>query len=248
MKILPFIITLLSAGTALAQVPGVNPIGASDRDVDQVLGKVNVMTETTVAVDYSRHTIEPSGFIWKVETTWDESGMIQSSRSFDEDGLKLSGTLYQYKDGVKNVTTSFDSGGTRTLQTLYSFTNDGVCARMRVTDAIGVTISTAEVSHKERWSAIAEKYDDGEVVTTEYFYDANTRLIKRTISSSEQHSVLSITLNAEGFAAKSVLKDKHGKTTFEYDYEYDNHGNWTRRVTKTNGIPTQIATRDYVYF
>ncbi len=245
-----FVITALTAVLNMAaQRHGVNPLGASDRATDQLLGNVESYSERVIAIDYSRRVVEEGAFIAASEHTYDEAGNILTEKTFDEMGMMLTKTIHQYTDGVKSVSTTYDSQDTRTLQTLYAFTADGVCARMRFTDAIGVTISTSEVSHKESWACNEETFADGENVKTEYFFSASLRLTKiRRESDSDGKRETIITLDTNGFPRRAVVKSKTGRDTLEYSYEYDKTGNWTRRQTSLNGVPHEIATRTYVYF
>ncbi len=247
--VLAIIASLCISTITSAQRHGVNPLGTSDRTVDQLIGKVKSYSERVIAIDYSRRTIENGPFIGASEHVYDERGNILTEQTFDADGLSLTKTIHQYANGVKNVSTTYNAQGNRTLQTLYAFTADSICARMRFTDAIGVTISTSELSHKADWACDEETFADGENVKREYFFNSEMRIVKIVkTSDSDGKSEATITLNQNGFPQKMQVKSKTESSTLEYSYEYDDKGNWTKRQTTLNGTPTEIATRSYVYF
>lgn len=244
---------LIAGGTTIAaQTHGVNPKGYSDAKTDHLKGNVRMYTEKTYIVDYTRHVIENGDFVSCIERTYDADGAIQTERTYDADGQKLTGTLYQYKDSVKSVSTTHDAQGVRTLQTLYLFTADGYCARMRFTDAIGVTISTTEVSHGDNWASATEYFKDGEAITSTYTYDTHGNIqsieIKGDSKSTTTYSYPLIADKTKRLPTKAIKKDNKNKTTYVFTYETDGQGNWTRRITTIDGTPSEVAYREITYW
>lgn len=244
-----FVAALVATSLSHAQRPSVNPIGLSDSKTDQLRGQVEQVLERTVSVDYSRHTVEPGEFISSFERNYSLEGAVTKDVTYDEAGLLLTRTIYQYSEGRKTVSTTYDANGNRTLQTLYAFTADGHCARMRFTDAIGVTISTSEVSHTALWASDNEVFADGEKVNREYFYNEQYRLLKITSQSdSDGVSETTYTLDAQGFPRRAQQKSANAKHTIEYEYTIDEQQNWIRRVTTIDGRPAEITTRTILYY
>lgn len=237
---------------AAAQAHGVNPIGYSDAKTDQIKGAVKQYTETNYQVDYSRHVVENGAFISSIERSYDRNGQIETEKTYDNDGHKLTGTLYQYKDSIKSVSTTHDAKGERTLQTLYLFTADGLCARMRFTDAIGVTISTTEVSHGENWSSATEYFKDGETTRTTYRYDnyGNITSIEMDGDSKSETSYSYPILGdrTKRLPGKATKKENKSKTIYVFTYETDNMGNWTKRITYVEDMPVEVAYRKIEYW
>ena len=201
-RIIALFIVFCNATQSVAQRFGVNCSGATDRETAQLYGPVQRVTERVYKVDFSRHVVDKGELQSVRSVEFAENGSVKLEQTFDAANELLSKTIYQYKDSMKSVSTSYDASGTRTLQTLYANTADGVVARMRDTDAIAVTISTSEVSHMPNWAANNESFNDGERVLTEYFYNDNRRLVRVLKTSNSDVSEQTITLDANGHPKK----------------------------------------------
>lgn len=248
MRFLFVLLFSLLTANVIAQRFGVNPLRTSDRSTYQLYGKVSQITEQTYKVDYTRRIVEKGDFVSSILMKFSFDGSITEEQSFDDSGELLSKTIYQYKDSLKSVSTTYDASGTRTLQTLYANTADGVVARMRYTDAIGITISTSEVSHKKNWAAIEENFNDGEFVKTEYFYNSDMRLDKIIKKSGSDVSERVFVLDANGNPRKEISKQNGKKTILEYQYKTDDYGNWIERLISSNGKVLEQTKREIVYF
>lgn len=248
MKFFSLILFSVCSVIAIAQRPGVNPLFISDMRTDQFFGKVHTVTEQTFKINYERRVIEQGEFVGATTRIYNSDGSIATETTNDESDELLTRTIYQYANGVKSVSTTYSANGSRTLQTLYAFTADSVCARMRCTDAIGVTFCTAEISHKTNWAMIEESFADGENVSTEYFYDTNYRLTKIIANSNGNRRETQFTLDANGHPRRSVAKGQGRKITTDYTYTLDSQGNWTERIATVNGVPTEIAKRVIEYY
>ena len=231
-----------------AQRFGVNCSGATDCETAQLYGSVQKVTERVYKIDFSQREIRKGENLSVYAVEFNEDGSVRGEQTFDAAGELLSKTIYQYKDSMKSVSTSYDATGTRTLQTLYANTADGVVARMRYTDAIGITISTSEVSHMPQWAAISESFNDGEKVILEYFYNENRRLVRELKSSNNIVTERVLTLDNAGQPRKAVEKENRRKTTYEYEHKLDSHNNWIQRIVRRNGEPMQLVEREIVYF
>lgn len=238
----------LLAHEVMAQRPGVNPIGATDLVTDQFYGKVRQVDERVYAVDYSRHVLEKGDFVSGSTRIYNASGMITGERTTDAQGELLTRTVYQYKDSVKYVSTTYGAAGDRTLQTLYAYTADGHCARLRFTDAIGVTISTSEVSHGPRWAMDDESFADGESVVTQYYFNADYRLVKVEAEGGDGKTAIAYTLDADGHPKRMSRSAGGRKTVVTFDYTLDAWGNWTRRVSFIADKPFEVAERTISYY
>ncbi|MCQ2227631.1 MAG: hypothetical protein MJZ01_06975 [Bacteroidales bacterium] len=244
------LIAALAAISAFAQFPqaGVEPIGMTCRQAQGLSTNVQTIRTSTYVVDFSRHVIQQGEFLESVERNYNAIGQLESERSFDADGNKLRGTLYQYRDSNLYVSTHLDAQGQRQLQTLYAYTADGFCARMRLTDAMGLTISTSEISHTQTWSSVSESYNtDGESVETRYEYNKQGYLVNVT----RRGDVTSSTTFSYGFKklpTKMTIEKAGSKETFTFEYETNTQGDWTVRTTYKDGTPVEIARREITYF
>lgn len=227
-----------------AQQPGINPKNMSDCRTAQFKGNVATVHETITAIDYSHRTIKLGDVMNSSKYYYNENGDITKEERYDGNGLLVQKTIYQYKDGLKSVSTTYDASDIRTLQTLYANTADGFCARLRCTDAIGVTISTSEISIKENWTKQSEEFNDGEIVDSEWFYNAKGELIKTTSKGQGTNSISTITLNKEGFPSKMVIKNNGTRTTYEYTYgNISPEGNWLEMIVYKDGTPIEKRER-----
>lgn len=248
MKYFSIILFSVISVIVFAQRPGVNPLFVSDMRTDQFFGKVHTVTEQTFKINYERRVIKQGEFVGASTRIYNVDGSIATETTNDETGELLTRTIYQYANGVKSVSTTYSANGARTLQTLYAFTADSVCARMRCTDAIGVTFCTAEVSHKKNWSMIEETFADGENVATEYLYNDNLRLTKIIANSNGNRREMQFTLDTTGHPRRAITKGQGHKITTDYTYTLDNQGNWTERIATVNGIPSEITRRVIEYY
>jgi hypothetical protein len=235
---------ILVAVTSYAQQPGINPKNLSDCRTAQLKGNVAILNETITAIDYSRHTIVYGNITAISKTYYNEDGNITKKELYDGNGTLIQKTIYQYEDGLKIAATTYDASDTRTLQTLYANTADGFCARLRCTDAIGVTISTSEISIKENWTKQTEEFQDGEIVDTEWLYNNKGELIKKISNGQETDYISTITLNNKGFPIKNIVKTNNSRTIFEFVYDkISPEGNWLERTVYKDGIPIEKHER-----
>ncbi|MCQ2204082.1 MAG: hypothetical protein MJZ15_06530 [Bacteroidales bacterium] len=245
------------SGNAQSIMPGVCPRDFTDCMTDHFHSRVKSFTETVYAVDFSRNTIQKGSQTSKVERTYDELGNIQTERTFDNEGTKLSGTLYQYRDSMKYVTTTHDAQGARTLQILYEQNDSNkLCTKMRLTDAIAITICTIRIRHEDHYVKTTETFNDGEVENTEYFYNKNNTLssiikdgdVPTTITLNYGKSVSNI-FKTGNLLPQKMTVDKNGqKTVYTYTYQTDENGEWTYRQTLCDGKPVEIAERTIEYW
>ena len=245
--ILLFIINITTL--LFAQRPGVCMKGMNDRQKDQFVGAVKIVKTVTYEADFSRRVAENGEFISSSVRTYFENGEIDRERINDEQGQLLSLTIYQYRDGHKYVSTTYDANDTRTLQTLYDYNEDGVCTFMRLTDAIAVTISTNNIKHGENWVEMSERFRDGETVNERFIYDKKGHLIEHNkFGSADQTINTTYVIGKKGVATKAKIKQNGTKQTITYEYEFDTQGNWTKRITYAGGIAKEIATREISYY
>lgn len=237
-----------------AQIPGVNPVGYTDLDIDQLYGEVVSVRERTFGAKMERRVVMEDMFIACTERNYDERGNVVSDVAYDADDLIITTTIYQYSDGLKSVTMTRNAAGTPTLQTIYTMDADSMCISMRFTDAIGVTISTSEIVRDGNESTVYEQFSDGERVSTEYYYNSSKRLSKKVVTVFERigdmgdvKSTTSLSLDRNGHPSKAVVKDGSGKITYTYEYEVDEKKNWTKRVTFKDGMPVEMAYRTLEY-
>ncbi|MDO4461922.1 MAG: hypothetical protein Q4C30_05415 [Bacteroidia bacterium] len=240
---------------SFGQIPTMNdvaPIGMSDRNNAQLYGEVIKIEESIYKVDFSRRVIDKGEFINRHIVTYNSIGNELSDVKLDTDGTEAGKTITQYNtDGFKRVTTEYNEVGERIMQTLYLFTADGLCANMRLTDAMAITMATSEVSHGNNWASISTTYvgafgnDNAE---SKFEYNENGRIIKATITSSDNTTVKLAKLDSLGHP-KSIQTIVNGKTESKKTYKYvlDEYNNWTERVEYIDNKPVEIRYRSIEY-
>lgn len=245
-----FLASLLFSLAPKAQPPGVCPLHASDAATAQLIGRVKEVRLTAWVVDFSRHTIETGAQQTSCKTLYSEHGDVLEQLYYDADQQLDAHVLFQYDDaGRKRVSTTYDRHGERTLQTLYAHTADGALARMRLTDARAVTISTTEVSVAPTWTETLETYNDGETLRTRYDYDTAGHLLRFASSSPSTNTETRYRLDAAGQPIKAS-RQAAGKQqqAITFLHERDQTGNWTQRITFVNSTPVLLTKRTIVYY
>lgn len=232
-----------------AQPAGVNLEGRSDRFTAQLQGNVATVDETTWKIDYSRRTLERAEQTSHATDSFNVKGNILWRKTFDEDGLQESHTIYQYDEkGQKRVSTTYSRTGERALQTLYAYTVDGFLARMRFTDADATTISTTEVGIADFWTETVEMYKDGEKVSTIYHYDNEIRLDRVSRNDGHISTEMRYRYVVGKLPSRGTYTTSDGrKYSMTYEYETDEAGNWTRMVTYVDGRATEERVRTITY-
>ncbi len=229
----------------LAQRPAVTPLDYSDRDIDQLAHKVKSISETIYKVNYSTGEVQIGDFIAATAKDYNVNGDLTLHQTFEESGFLLTKTVYQYP----KVTTTYDANGNRTSQTLYSFTADNLCARMRFTDAMGITISTSEISHYTNHSRDEETFADGEYIRCDYYFNKNKRLTKVVIvNDKREKKEYKYSLEKSGYPKRETITADGNKTVISYTYTLDDYGNWTTRIAYVDGTPTEITIRKITYY
>ncbi|MCF0190336.1 MAG: hypothetical protein HUJ96_03635 [Marinilabiliaceae bacterium] len=247
-KILLSVVITLLPSAVISQQFSVAPLGMSDRENDQLYGPVVSVDETTWRVDYSRRTVVKGEFVMSYLTTYRSDGGVESQINKDNQGMELTKTVHQYEEnGDKRVSTTYSSDGQRTLQMLYLYTSDGLCASIRLTDALAVTISTSEVSHGQNWSGVDEVFADGEVRATVYKYNDKGRLTEISVKSNNEQTRTEMRLDSNGHPVKQTVTSTTQKSTYTYEYEVDEHRNWVRRIKYEKGTPVMLTTRIIKY-
>lgn len=252
------ILVLLCSLTTMGQsiTPGIAPKGYSDCMTNLFHSKVKSCTEKTYAADFSRHIAEKGYLTNCVEKTYDENGNILTERTFDESGEKLTGTLYQYRDSMKYVTTTHNAQGARTLQILYEENSDGQCTKMRMTDAFAITICVTRIRHEENYVKTTDTYTDGEIVNTEYIFNKDKTLSQIIKDGDYGHTTtlsygikVANVFGQQYHPKKMTIESNNGeKTIYNYEYEVDSHAEWKRRITYCDGKAIEITERTIEYW
>ncbi|MCQ2214907.1 MAG: hypothetical protein MJZ31_03195 [Bacteroidales bacterium] len=247
---------MLCCNVAVAQIETCNdvaPIGMSDSDNAQLYGKVHTVKESVFTVDYSRNVIDKGEFINSHITTYNSFGNEESVVKLDAEGAEVGKSITQYnEDRFKRVTTEYNELGERIMQTLYSFTADGVCAQMRLTDAMAITMATAEVSHGDNWASIGITYVGpfgDESSESRFEYNSLGRIEKSTIKAEGSIAVKLAKLDSNGYP-KIIVTTVNGKTESKRSYKYvlDSNNNWTERIEYADNKPVEIRYRTIEYF
>lgn len=240
---------------ASAQIETINdvaPIGMSDRENAQLYGEVISIKESIYKADFSRRVVEKGEFITSHKVTYNSAGNEVSDIKLDIDGTEGGKTITQYnEEGFKRVTTEYNELGDRIMQTLYSFTADGLCAKTRLTDAMAITMATSEVSHGDKWASVSMVYVGafGEDTSESRFeYDNKGRIEKSIITTADNTTIKQAKLDSNGHA-KTILTTVNGKTESKkrYTYVLDHRNNWTESVEYVDNKPVEVRYRTIEY-
>lgn len=241
---------------AVAQIETIHdvaPIGMNDSENAQLYGKIKTVKETVYTVDFSRHTVEKGDFINSLVTSYNSEGYIETEVTLDSDGEEAGKTITQYNEPqVKRVSTKYNELGNRIEQTLYSYTAEKLCAQMRLTDALAITMATSEVSHGDRWSSITTTYVGafGEDISKSRFeYNESGRVVKSVIESGGNTTTKQVKLDPYGHP-KILVTSAKGQADQKSTYKYvlDGKNNWTERTEYVNNKPIEIRYRAIEYF
>jgi len=104
---------------------------------------------------------------------------------------------------------------------------------------ISLPIESDEIDYIHKAASVRDKLNR----TKKKIYKDKKKTITKLIEYSSNNSVSKIKITTE---------DTEGKTNtqnIKYDYtKFDKHENWTERITYTEGIATNIVTRQYTYY
>ena len=84
-----------------------------------------------------------------------------------------------------------------------------------------------------------------------YTYDPNGNLISYTVSRKDTvRGGMNFTCNEHGFIKTQETYNKIRETSdmYNYEYEYDDAGNWVKNVAYKNEKPVVVTLREYTYY
>lgn len=221
-----------------------------------------------------------SGADTNVLVHFDEDGIITDFSTFETDGSLLGKNINEIDDGHIVATKGYDNRGNLTAQVKYTYNDDGKVTEMVSSDADGTAMSTLIYEYdgeKLVKSQYINEYSDGIYYLyeydgsdmeksvgygkdgkpnghfTEYKDDKPVKIVTgkekivTTITYNDQGLPASIT-NGKIYSNNSIGLDEGD--SFNYEYEYDDHGSWIRRVErmKDSGKATTIVVRTIEYY
>ena len=80
-----------------------------------------------------------------------------------------------------------------------------------------------------------------------YAYDGNGLLARRTVSGKAANETYVYERNSQGDCVRMTAERPYGTDVYTYDYDYDEEGNWTLRLTFKNGAFDHATLRTIAY-
>lgn len=84
-------------------------------------------------------------------------------------------------------------------------------------------------------------------VVTRYTYDNNDFLQKMTVRGESFDDTYTYENNEHGDPVKMTYTTSYSTTIYEYEYKYDNSGNWTMRLQFKDGVFENATLRSIIY-
>ena len=240
-------------------------LAASFTACAQATETIYVQTETvrTIGQNVIRMSYEysDSGVPVSMETYFNDnlyqtilyrtSGGLQFLTITDKDGnesTQSTETKYDDEGRVIQVTTSI--GGTEAAYTNYTYDDAG-----RLTDTVSVTasavINTAYTydDNDNLISALEENETTGEYTRTDYEYNADGKVVKKSTYSAEDTMVeaMEVSYSADYSEQTITYLDANGEPSGEVVVEtYDEHGNNIKSVTTIDGEVAMVIETTFV--
>lgn len=213
------------------------------------------------------HGQKYSNSVLESEYWYNEKGLVKRMWTVYTTGTlkgKTSDVRYVYNDFGKHLAdTSYNENGELKHLTIYKYNSDSLLEERTVYQADGGVLSSTKYYYdenkRETMTAEAVAYSDSKNYT-ETKYDSKGRKSKFVRSSSSRASETTYSYldfgHDECTTMLETVTTKTGQTfkRTDYEYEYDDHGNWIKKITYDVNIGNEIKTakqvqyREIVYF
>lgn len=184
---------------------------------------------------------------------FDSDGKVTKINNYDGDGDVIGRTVYTYnKDGKTTKMVNYDKSGKINYTLKYEWDGDKCIKSQFISEYTKGDYSINEFNGNSLVKSVV--YDKNGEKTGESFEYENDKITKIVYSEY----AISLTYNDKGLCTSIVngqlynTNSYHGAEgeSYIYEYEYDNKGNWIRKVEKNKQSkkPERIFVREIEYY
>ena len=189
----------------------------------------------------------------KITYFYDQKGNVTGENFYYSSDVLQFKTNYTYNDKNQKVAeTHYNKDGKVDYKTTYTYSGDKVVAT-ETTNAAG-DVSYIEKSAYDKDGNMVSNYTfdkfDGQHMRDEFKYDSKGNKTEWNVYKGDQLTMKAVyTFDKYGNPVKSMTTDAEGNVleSKAYKYEYDNQGNWVKRVLYLSNRPEIITERKITY-
>lgn len=234
------------------------PNVVSDLEKSSLKGEIKSIDERRYYFDYDADSILGKGDMeTRYKTTYNDKGFVESIEYYGSENYLISETQNFYGDDyLRDSCQIFKGEGELDLYKKFFYNDLGLLIKTEHYFADGDRHTIEEYTYDSSNNPIkTEMFLNNEespsVVSTKY-YDENNILVKSEFEDKSQGiwSVSEYIYDESGAFAKRVVNnnDSDRADVYEYEYEYDDEGNWIRKIEIRNGRKSFLFEREIIYF
>ncbi len=231
-----------------------NNIGITKRNTDnsQLTRTENIFKDTLLIEEneYNLQDILTS----KKQNVYDEKGNLKEELYFFKEETVQYKNKYDYDSENRKVGDTRYKKDTQDYITVFDYEGKNLVSRETTEGPDNKIVRTEKFTFDENGNLIKEytfdSYDNSKTVD-EYKYDAKNQKIARIVTENDKP----VFKNTFAYDTKGNLTDvvtMNGDDTviqsLSYKYEYDDKGNWTKKIVYKDNVPTVIVERRITYF
>lgn len=190
------------------------------------------------------------------EFEYDENGNMINEYDLTPTGIAQRNWAYKYDKKGNNIERSYTYflDESNDFKTLYEYDNDGNKVQESTYDKYGIQNTIIFYKHDTNGNLIEEKvYSKSDLFyTNEFKYDSKGNILEDIQTTSENEKIkISNKYDSNGNLISKIRISSQNKEydfNYSYQYDYDNLGNWIKRVKFTNGKPQFIRERTIEYY
>lgn len=202
---------------------------------NDIIVKQEKYNPTGSLINYSEFTYNEAGGLLK-QLSFNSEGVVNHKRLYSyENGLATTEDLYSAETLTRRYVNEYDSEGNRINRKRYDI--NGVLDQERIYD-IGLK-TYKEIGYNEDNAVVSRAFGQ---------YDAEGRIVKSTAYTMDGsiQTESGWTYDDQGLLIKEELVVAGDDAAFEYEYKFDETGNWTSRSVSEiiEGEPLFLETID----
>ncbi|MBN2778762.1 MAG: hypothetical protein JXR36_14045 [Bacteroidales bacterium] len=225
----------------------------SDLEKSSLKGEIKSIDERRYYYDYNADSILGKGDLeTRHRTSYNDKGFVESVEYFGSENYLISKTVNFYgEDNLRDSSQIFKEEGKLDGYKKYFHNELGLLMTTENYLADG-DMHTVEVitydsnNNPTKLEMFIRGENEASVVTTKFF-DENNKLIKSEFEDKSQGicTVVEYYYDDSGAFEKRIVTehDSNIKDVYEYEYEYDDKGNWITKVEIRNGRKSFLIER-----
>ena len=185
-----------------------------------------------------------------VKVSYDPAGTPQRQTWYKEDSISFRERLFVYNERRQKVEEKYGSRKTTKFTYLY----DEYGREIERKTYFNEVLSTKRVKTYNRKGKLSTRLAysaDGTLLWEENFEYRNNKLYRKEVSDHAKAVVRIYQYNPSGHLSEVSVREQGGdakiKRYEKWTYQYDERGNWTRRVYYLDGAVQEVKTRDIEY-